>query len=115
MISVTGCPMISSAVYPNRRSALLFQLVMIPFKSLLAMASSEDSMIAARWLFTDGFGARSAIFTALDDENFGIWTALLPLKKGIWRISDENSLLHYNGNLDAVFGLLAASICTVDA
>ena len=38
---VTGLPMISSAVYPKRRSALLFQLVMMPSRFLLMMASSE--------------------------------------------------------------------------
>src|SRR5579864_8902703 len=48
MITVTGFPIISSALYPNSFSALRFQLVIIPFRSLLAMASSEDSTIAAR-------------------------------------------------------------------
>src|SRR5882724_7678566 len=47
MISNTGRPIISSALYPNSLSALLFQLVIVPSRSLLAIASSEDSMIAA--------------------------------------------------------------------
>jgi len=48
MISVTDFPIISSALYPNNFSALRFQLVIVPFRSLLAMASSDDSTIAAR-------------------------------------------------------------------
>ena len=43
MSIVTDCPIASLAVYPNKRSAPLFQLRMRPFKSLLMMASSEDS------------------------------------------------------------------------
>jgi hypothetical protein len=38
---VTGLPSVSSAVYPKSRSAPLFQLVMMPFKSLLRIASSD--------------------------------------------------------------------------
>ena len=45
---VTGLPRISSAVYPKRRSALLFQLVIMPSRFLLMMASSEESTIAPR-------------------------------------------------------------------
>src|ERR1051326_2039429 len=40
-------PMISFAFQPNMRSAALFQLVTIPLRSLLTMASSEDSTMAA--------------------------------------------------------------------
>ncbi len=47
MSIVMGCPMASLAMYPNKRSAPLFQLRMRPFKSLLMMASSEDSTIEA--------------------------------------------------------------------
>ena len=43
-----GFPIISAAVYPKMRSAPLFQLVTMPSKSLLTMASSEDSIMAAR-------------------------------------------------------------------
>src|SRR5580658_7800805 len=46
MIIVIGCPTISAAVYPNKRSAPLFQLVTMPLRSLLMMASSDESMIA---------------------------------------------------------------------
>ena len=38
--------MASSAEYPNNRSALLFQLMMMPFKSLRMMASSDESTMA---------------------------------------------------------------------
>ena len=41
-------PIISSAVYPNMRSAAWFHDRTIPFKSLLTMASSDDSTMAAR-------------------------------------------------------------------
>ena len=41
-------PTISVAVYPYRRSAPRFQLVMVPSRSLPMMASSEESMIAAK-------------------------------------------------------------------
>src|SRR5438270_8724750 len=47
MMIVIGCPMISSALKPKIRSAALFQLLTIPFRSLLIIASSEDSTIAA--------------------------------------------------------------------
>ena len=39
--------MTSSDVYPKMRSAPLFQLRMMPLKSLLTIASSDDSTIAA--------------------------------------------------------------------
>src|ERR1700733_8944228 len=45
-----GWPITSSALYPKRLSAPPFQLVMMPFKSLLMIASSEFSIIAARKL-----------------------------------------------------------------
>ena len=38
----------SSAVYPNPRSAAAFQLVTMPVRSLLTMASLEDSTMARR-------------------------------------------------------------------
>src|ERR1017187_113615 len=41
-------PIISSAEYPKIFAAPLFQVVTILFRSLLIMASSEDSTIAAR-------------------------------------------------------------------
>ena len=41
-------PTASSAVYPNSCSAPLFHDVMMPVRSLLTMASSDDSTIAAR-------------------------------------------------------------------
>ena len=44
---VTGFPSVSSSVYPKSRSAPLFQLVMIPLRSLDRIASSDDSIIAA--------------------------------------------------------------------
>ncbi len=47
MIRVMFCPMASSAVYPNIRSALLFQLVITPSRFLLIMASSEEATMAA--------------------------------------------------------------------
>jgi hypothetical protein len=47
MSRVTGRPNASRAVYPNSRSAPAFQLVMTPLRSLLTMASSDDSTIAA--------------------------------------------------------------------
>src|SRR5579864_8086938 len=47
MIRVICCPMASSGVYPNMRSALLFQLVMMPSRFLLIMASSDEATIAA--------------------------------------------------------------------
>jgi hypothetical protein len=74
--------------------------VITPFKSLLAMASSEDSTIAAKWLFTDGCDERSTIFIALDDDDFGIWSSLFsPCEKecGLW---DERSLF----TLQLIFG-----------
>ncbi len=40
-------PIISSGEYPKTRVAALFQLVMMPFKSLLKITSSEDATIAA--------------------------------------------------------------------
>ena len=46
MSIVTDLPTTSFAAYPNNRSAPRFQLVMMPLRSLLAMASSEDSTIA---------------------------------------------------------------------
>src|ERR1041384_4889449 len=39
--------MASAAVYPNNSSAPRFQDVMMPFRSLLTIASSDDSTIAA--------------------------------------------------------------------
>ena len=39
---VIGRPMTSAALYPNRRSAPRFQVLMIPSRSLLTMASSEE-------------------------------------------------------------------------
>src|ERR1700685_657052 len=48
MIKVICCPIASSGVYPNIRSALLFQLVMMPSRFLLIMASSEEATIAAK-------------------------------------------------------------------
>jgi len=39
-------PIASDAVYPNSRSALLFQLVMMLLRSLLMIASSEQSTMA---------------------------------------------------------------------
>ena len=46
-----GLPIVSAAVYPNRRSAPSFQLVMMPLRSLLMMASSDESTIALNsWL-----------------------------------------------------------------
>src|ERR1700722_2614864 len=58
IMSVIFCPTASSAVYPNNRSAPLFQLVMIPSRLLLMMASSDESTIAesnpaARSAFND--------------------------------------------------------------
>jgi len=47
MTRVICCPMASSGVYPNIRSALLFQLVMMPSRFLLIMASSEEATMAA--------------------------------------------------------------------
>src|ERR1051325_4256505 len=44
---VIDLPTASSAVYPNRSSAPLFQDVMMPFRSLLTIASSDDSTMAA--------------------------------------------------------------------
>jgi hypothetical protein len=40
-------PIISSAVYPKMRSAPKFQLVMILFKSLPMIASSDEATMAA--------------------------------------------------------------------
>jgi hypothetical protein len=40
------CPIISEAVYPNIRSAALFQEVTMPLGSLLTIASSDDATIA---------------------------------------------------------------------
>src|SRR4051812_17307082 len=48
MMIVIGFPITSSAVYPNIRSAARFHVVMIPLRSLLTIASSDDSTIAAR-------------------------------------------------------------------
>lgn len=42
------CPTISAGEKPNNRSAALFQLVTVPLRSLLMIASSDDSTIAAR-------------------------------------------------------------------
>ena len=47
MIRVMCCPIASSAVYPNIRSAPLFQLLITPSRLLLMIASSELSTIAA--------------------------------------------------------------------
>src|SRR5262244_1822336 len=47
MISVIGWPMASACEYPNIRSALLFQLVIVPSSFLLMIASSEESTMAA--------------------------------------------------------------------
>ena len=41
-------PMISSAGYPNMRSALAFQLVIVPSNDLLMIASLDVSTTAAR-------------------------------------------------------------------
>src|ERR1700759_3283045 len=49
MIRRIDVPIISAAEWPNNRSAAGFQLVTVPFRSLLMMASSDDSTIAARW------------------------------------------------------------------
>ena len=45
-ITSIGLPIISAAVYPKIRSAAGFQLRTMPLRSLLTIASSEDSMIA---------------------------------------------------------------------
>ena len=47
IISLTGCPTASSAVYSKMRSAAAFQLVMIPSRFLEMMASSDDSTMDA--------------------------------------------------------------------
>ena len=47
MIVVIGLPIISSAEYPNRRWAPGFQLMMTPSRSLLIIASSDDSTMLA--------------------------------------------------------------------
>ncbi len=48
MIIKIDLPIISSAVYPKIRSADRFQDRTIPFRSLLTIASSDDSTIADR-------------------------------------------------------------------
>ena len=47
-MSVICWPTASFALYPNSRSALWFQLVMVPSSFLLTMASSEESTMAAK-------------------------------------------------------------------
>jgi hypothetical protein len=43
----TGCPMTSSGRYPKIVLAALFQVVIVPFKSVQMIASFEDSTMAA--------------------------------------------------------------------
>src|SRR5215475_13495202 len=63
MIVRMDVPIISFAVYPKRRSAPLFQLVTVPLRSLLTMASSELSTMDARrraaLILEVGFSGRS--------------------------------------------------------
>ena len=51
---VTGLPMTSSAVYPKMRSAPWFQLWMMPLRSLLMMASSEEATMATKCRWSSG-------------------------------------------------------------
>ena len=60
MIRVMCWPTASSAVYPSICSAALFQLVIMPSRPLLMMASSEEFTIAASKLV-----ARSARFLSV--------------------------------------------------
>ena len=53
------CPIISSAVYPNRRVAPEFQLVTTPSSVLPTIASSDESTIAARRTFAASARLRS--------------------------------------------------------
>src|SRR5947209_5653749 len=48
MMIVIGLPITSSAFQPKMRSAPLFHVRMIPSSVLLTIASSDDSIIAAR-------------------------------------------------------------------
>ncbi len=54
-------PMVSAAAYPKIFSAPLFQLVMIPCKFLLMMASSDDATIAARRALASSARLRSVM------------------------------------------------------
>src|SRR5438874_1957289 len=49
MIVVIDLPIISSAEYPNRRAAPGFQLTTTASRSMLMIASSEDSTMLASW------------------------------------------------------------------
>src|ERR1700680_1909138 len=55
---VMDWPIASAAAYPNSCSAARFQEVMIPVRSLLIIASSDDSMIAASRNAESGAGSR---------------------------------------------------------
>jgi len=44
---VIGRPITSAALYPKMRSAPAFQVMIVPFRSLLTIASSDDATIAA--------------------------------------------------------------------
>jgi hypothetical protein len=63
MMMRIDCPMASVAVYPNMRSAAAFDDRMIPFKSLLTMASSDESTILAKCR-----GARSSVALSISRQ-----------------------------------------------
>jgi hypothetical protein len=48
MSIVTGSPSASSGLYPNNSTALVFQLVIMPLRSSLMIASSGDSTTDVR-------------------------------------------------------------------
>ena len=48
MIRRIDCPIASVSVYPKIRSAAAFHEVIVPVRSLLMMASSEEATMAAR-------------------------------------------------------------------
>src|SRR6185436_11222855 len=89
----TESPTISSAVYPYNRSAPLFQLRIVPFKSFPMTASSVDSTIEAAKEMACSARRRSATSPAKtrkvipleatetcnkSNESFGLWPTIGP-------------------------------------
>jgi len=82
-----GCPIISSAEYPNSRSAPGFQLVTTPSSVLEMIASSEESTMAARRAFW-----RSLFFRSLKSRMALETRVPASVTSGLKLISAGNSL-----------------------
>jgi hypothetical protein len=68
---VIGFPITSAATQPKIRSAPMFHEVMTPSRFLLTIASSEDSMMAARRACATTRGSSSSGLGAGFDESGG--------------------------------------------